>query len=148
MSVTLFPIQVDGSAEDFTGALPGLAVSITEYTSAMYAKSGFVLPWIGYLAARSSTIVGTCGFKSPPDNNSVEIAYFTFPRHEGDGVATAMARELVQIAASEAPGILITAQTLVQRNASHRILEKLGFVAHSPTDHPEDGTVLVWHRNT
>ena len=101
-SVTLFPVQADGSSGGFTGALPDLAVSVAEHTSEMYAKTGFLRPWIGYLAARDSNIVGTCGFKGPPQNNSVEIAYFTFPGHEGDGVATAMAIALVELALSEA----------------------------------------------
>ena len=96
--VTLFPIQADGSVGGFTGAMPELAVSIIEYTSEMYAKTGFMPPWIGYLASRDSTIVGTCGFKGPPEENAVEIAYFTFPGNEGDGVATAMATVLVELA--------------------------------------------------
>ena len=90
----------------------------------------------------------TCGFKCPPEENAVEIAYFTFPGNEGDGVATAMATVLVELALAEAPNILLTAQTLVPRNASHRILKKIGFVAQSTVEHPEDGTVLVWHRGT
>jgi RimJ/RimL family protein N-acetyltransferase len=58
-----------------------------------------------------------------------------------------MASALVQIANAESPEILITAQTLVERNASHRILEKIGFVAQSTLEHPEDGTVLLWRRD-
>lgn len=42
--------------------------------------------------------VGTCGFKSSPDQGRVEIAYFTFPDFEGRGLATAMAGELLAIA--------------------------------------------------
>jgi RimJ/RimL family protein N-acetyltransferase len=38
----------------------------------------------------------------------------------------------------------VAAQTLPERNASHRVLEKLGFEAVETVDHPEDGMVLEW----
>jgi hypothetical protein len=38
----------------------------------------------------------------------------------------------------------VFAQTLPERNASHRILEKLGFEAVGTINHPEDGEVLEW----
>lgn len=144
-SLKLIPIEVDGSVGQFTGVLPELAVSVLYMTSQMYAKSGFVTPWIGYLAVRDAKIVGTCGFKSPPRENEVEIAYFTFPEYEGLGVATEMAPALVELAVNESPNVLVTAQTLIERNASHRILEKVGFVTQMTMENPEDGTVLVWH---
>ena len=42
------------------------------------------------------------------------------------------------------PAVLAAAQTLPERNASHRILEKLGFRHITTIDHPEDGTVWEW----
>ena len=65
----------------------------------------------------------------PSDRSLIldEIAYFTFPEFEGRGIATAMARELLDLAKTAEPGIVVTAQTLPQHNASTRILEKLDF---------------------
>jgi RimJ/RimL family protein N-acetyltransferase len=75
----------------------------------------------------------------------VEIAYFTFPSHEGKGVATRMARELLRIArAAPAGEIAAIAHTLPQENASTAILRKLGFHLEGELLHPEDGLVWKW----
>ena len=118
--------------------------SVVESTVALYQKHGFVRPWVGYLAANDSGAVGTCGFKSPPSSGRVEIAYFTFPGHEGRGVATAMAKELVHIANHAYPGIQIVAQTLREESASTTILRKLGFELSGTIEHPDDGMVWEW----
>lgn len=116
-------------------------------TAALYARVGFEEPWIGYLAlAEGATVaVGACGFKSPPRDGRVEIAYFTFPEREGRGVASAMAAELVAMARRRERSLVLAAQTLPERNASHRILEKLGFRHVDTIEHAEDGTVWEWH---
>ena len=95
------------------------------------------------LAGESGVFVGTCAFKTPPNEEGVEIAYFTFPEHEGRGVATRMAKRLVEIA--EIEGVRpVRAQTLPEENASTSILKKLGFKCVGPVQHPEDGTVWEW----
>ena len=93
----------------------------------------------------NGTFVGTCSFKSPPQNAEVEIAYFTFPQYEGQGVATQMVRWLTELA--EKNGVKrVKAQTLPEKNASTRILEKLGFTFVGPAVHPDDGTIWEWQR--
>ncbi|WP_157862452.1 GNAT family N-acetyltransferase [Nitrosococcus halophilus] len=87
---------------------------------------------------------GTCAFKTPPQNNEIEIAYFTFPNNEGRGIATRMSSQLIQIARAQIPSLTITAQTLPENNASSSILKKLGFVSVGELDHPEDGRVWEW----
>lgn len=79
-----------------------------------------------------------------PRDGRVEIAYFTFPASQARGVATAMAAALVGIARRHDPSISVAAQTLPERNASHRILEKLGFRHIDTIEHPEDGVVWEW----
>ena len=113
----------------------------------LYDPAAPPLPWVGYLVERNGVFVGTCAYKTPPDANGVEIAYYTFPDFEGQGVATAMAAALVEIATGE--GISpVRAQTLPELNASCRVLTKLGFVNTGAVMHPEDGEVWEWHRNT
>jgi [ribosomal protein S5]-alanine N-acetyltransferase len=113
---------------------------------AMYPQASPPLPWVGYLAEENGLIVGTCAYKSPPVSGEVEIAYFTFPEHEGCGVATEMARSLVDLATRH--GVLrIKAQTLPECNASTRILEKLGFEFSGTMIHAEDGEVWEWHKS-
>lgn len=112
---------------------------------AMYPDGQPELPWAGYLVKEDGQYVGTCAFKSQPVDGAVEIAYFTFPEHEGRGVATQMARRLIELAAAH--GITrIRAQTLPVTSASTHILQKLGFAKVGTIIHPEDGPVWEWQR--
>jgi ribosomal-protein-alanine N-acetyltransferase len=141
----LIPIQAGGALPDF--AQPPLeAAGFLEATVALYGRVGFTLPWICYIALRDDRPVGTCGFTSAPRDGRVEMAYFTFPAFEGQGVATQMAEELILLASRTDPSVTVFARTLLERNASHRILEKLGFVCMGEVEVPEDGTVLEWQK--
>ena len=121
--------------------LKGLCASVVS----IYPEGNPVMPWAGYLVEENETFIGTCAYKSPPVSSAVEIAYFTFPGHEGQGIATRMAQHLVALAA-ENGATCVRAQTLPKKNASTRILEKLGFVLVGPVQHPEDGEVWDWHK--
>jgi [ribosomal protein S5]-alanine N-acetyltransferase len=114
-------------------------------TIAMYPNQLPMLPWVGYLAEKNGVFVGTCAYKSSPENGEVEIAYFTFPEYEGQGVATLMAQWLINIANQHGVSC-VKAQTLPEKNASVRILERLNFVFVGSVDHPEDGKVWEWRR--
>ncbi|MBV6521572.1 MAG: hypothetical protein MNPFHGCM_01711 [Gemmatimonadaceae bacterium] len=144
--ISLIPIGPDGAPRGYAGPLPEVATAVSSATADFYSTAGFVEPWICYLVTHDNAVVGTCGFKSAPRNGRVEIAYFTFPAFEGKGFASAMAAELVALASRQAHSHLIAAQTLPERNASHRILEKLGFQHVDTVEHPEDGTVWEWQR--
>lgn len=103
--------------------------------------------WGGYLVVDpgTSTVVGTCGFKTgPTDDGVVEIAYFTFPEFEGQGFATAMAAGLKELAERSSAVQRIIAHTLPERNPSTRILEKIGMRCIGEVDDPEDGLVWRW----
>ena len=143
-SISLIPLDRDGTPRGYAGSLPEATTEVLQATAALYERVGFEEPWVGYLAVAGGRPVGTCGFKSPPRDGRVEIAYFTFPEWEGRGCASAMAAALVDVARRCGPTVLIAAQTLPERNASHRVLEKLGFLHVATLDHPEDGTVWEW----
>ena len=125
-------------------------VAIADATAQMLSASGVALPWVGYLALEGSLrrVVGTCGFKGSPDaDRTVEIAYFTFPGEEGRGIATAMAGALVRVARAVPQQVaVVRAHTLAERNASCRVLEKVGFQHASSLLDPEDGPVWRWGR--
>jgi ribosomal-protein-alanine N-acetyltransferase len=55
-----------------------------------------------------------------------------------------MAKLLILFAKSEDLEIRICAQTLPERNASTRVLEKLGFQMIAVVEHPQDGKVWEW----
>lgn len=120
------------------------AAPVVSATIQLYRTVGYQPPWTGYLAFEDDVCVGACGFKSPPQNNRVEIAYFTFPAHESRGLATQMAAELIAIGKAHAPDVRVTAQTLPEENASTSILKKLGFRLLGTVEHPEDGMVWEW----
>jgi RimJ/RimL family protein N-acetyltransferase len=121
-----------------------MVAGIIDATTALYGSVGYQPPWVGYLGFEDDTCVGTCGFKSPPENNRVEIAYFTFPEHESRGVATRMASELIRLARANAPAVTVTAQTLPEESASTSILRTLGFRLTGTLEHPDDGLVWEW----
>jgi [ribosomal protein S5]-alanine N-acetyltransferase len=144
MDLELVEITQDGELAKAIAPASPLAANVIENTRHLYQAAGYEPPWIGYLANEQGTCVGTCAFKSPPQNNRVEIAYFTFPEHESRGVATQMASELVRLALDKMPSVIVAAQTLPEENASTSVLKKLGFRLVGTVDHPEDGLVWEW----
>ena len=145
--MSLIPIDRDGTPRGYSGAVPEVAKGVFHATAEHYGRVGFQEPWIGYLALKDETAVGTCGYKGKPQDGRVEIAYFTFPELEGRGYASAMAARLVAMARERDPSVVVAAQTLPERNASHRVLEKVGFRHVDTIDHPEDGEVWEWQFN-
>lgn len=142
-TLTLSPITVTGAVDD---SLP-----LTESVRAMcrltvdwYLQSGFRPPWISYLAQCDGVWVGTCAFKGEPRDGRVEIAYHTFPEFEGQGVATAMARKLVELTLQTESQLTVKAQTLPAESASTSLLKKVGFRRCRTVEHPEDGPVWEW----
>lgn len=140
----LVPCGQDGFPEGHDLELPAFVRHACEGNAAWYGKVGFSPPWIGYVAVMDREVVGGGGFKEPPLDHRVEIAYFTVPAFEGRGFATRTARALVAIAKQSNPGLSIAAQTLREENASTSILRKLGFRLDGNALHPEDGEVWEW----
>jgi len=140
----LIAITENGELAKPMSSLPALVAEVVGGTTQLYSLVGYEPPWICYLAFEDETCVGTCGFKSPPENNRVEIAYFTFPEHESRGVATQMASELIRLAREKEPAVTVAAQTLPEENASTSILKKLRFHLAGSLEHPEDGQVWEW----
>lgn len=103
--------------------------------------------WGGYLAVDEATneLVGSCAFKAPPDAAGLtEVAYFTYPGFEGRGYATAMAARLVELARQSPHVQRVIAHTLPERNASTRVLEKVGVRFVGEVIDPDDGRVWRW----
>lgn len=142
----LLPIGRDGDvAVDLVGAHEAVAGVLAAMRD-LYARRGFVPPWMGYLAVENGVAVGTCGFAAPPDDGVVEIAYFSFPGNEGRGLATRMAAELLALAMPLARQnrYQVIAHTLPEEGPSPVILRKLGFEWLGEIVHPEDGPVWKW----
>jgi ribosomal-protein-alanine N-acetyltransferase len=92
-----------------------------------------------------SCIVGTAGFKGPPDPDGVvEIAYGVAPEYQGRGYATEAANALVEFALADDAVTIVRAHTLPEANASTRVLTKNGFRHLGEVIDPEDGRVWRW----
>lgn len=113
-------------------------------TNVLYKNKGFCMPWVGYLVTDSDVVVGAAGFNGGPENNGVEISYYTFQEYEGKGYATLACKELIKIAKFQNPGLVIYAKTAPEENASTKILSKNGFVYQKVVKDHEIGDAWLW----
>ncbi|MBA3682655.1 MAG: GNAT family N-acetyltransferase [Bacteroidetes bacterium] len=109
-----------------------------------YPKIGFNLPWVGYFVKRDTTIVGTCAFTGPPVDNKVEVSYWTFKEFEGQGISTTACKELIKIATSAQPNIIVIAKTAPEKKPSTSILKKCGFTFTGIVQDHEIGDAWEW----
>jgi [ribosomal protein S5]-alanine N-acetyltransferase len=101
-------------------------------------------PWCGYIGRRDGVPMGFGGFKGSPDaSGEVEIGYLTFPQYEGQGVASAIAAEMIAIAKREDVAV-VSAHTLAEENASTAVLRRNGFVRDGESHDPDEGIVWRW----
>ena len=94
----------------------------------------------------SDTVVGSAGFKGPPADGVVEIAYGLSPEYEGKGYATEAAAALTAYAFDSGEVRVVRAHTLPESNASGRVLTKCGFRRIGEVIEPEDGLVWRWEK--
>lgn len=93
----------------------------------------------------NDTVIGQCGYKGPPDANGiVEIAYGVDADYQGRGYATEAAQALVAFAFAFDLVRGVRAHTLIEANASARVLAKCGFTRVGEVIDPEDGPVWRW----
>ena len=95
----------------------------------------------------SRSVIGTVGFKGPPDEDGVvEIAYGIVPVFQGRGYATEAAQAAVAFAFGSGQVRHVRAHTLPTPNASTGVLAKCGFKRSGEVEDPEDGLVWRWER--
>jgi len=117
---------------------------LLEIYSVQYEQNGFHPPWTGYFIVSEGRVVGSCGFTSKPKDGRVEIAFWTFPRHQGEGIATEACRQMTNIALKEDSSVIITAVTSSEEEASAKVLEKSGFLKRGIIS---NGDILwIWER--
>jgi RimJ/RimL family protein N-acetyltransferase len=104
---------------------------------------------VGYFVIRQNQIVGSCSFIGKPQDGKVEIAYWTFKDFEGQGIASFACKELITIVYHADAGLIITAKTAPEHNASTKILEKNNFVFTEMVQDDEIGNAWLWtHQKT
>lgn len=109
-----------------------------------YHRVGYQPPWIGYFVQHGERIVGSAGYKGPPREGRIEIAYGAFEPFRQKGLGGAICRALTRLALTTDPSLTVTARTLPEINFSSRILEKNGFRNSGIVIDPDDGPVWEW----
>ncbi len=93
----------------------------------------------------SGTVVGSCGFKGPPDPDGVvELAYSIDAAYRERGYATESAEALARFAFNSGLVRKVCAHTKSDSGASARVLTKCGFGHVGEVVDPEDGLVCRW----
>jgi ribosomal-protein-alanine N-acetyltransferase len=86
-------------------------------------------------------LVGWGGFKGSPSDGVVEVGYEIAEARQGRGLATAATNAMVAEAFADDRVTKVIAHTLPERNASTRVLEKVGFTYEgAAAEHGE----VVW----
>lgn len=98
-----------------------------------------------FIHASDNTLIGMGGFKGEPDEDGiVEIGYSIATGYRKRGLATEAADGLVSHAFSHAHIKRVDAHTLPQKNASTRVLERVGMRNVGTVIDPADGEVWHW----
>ena len=124
--MTFKPIRIDEDKTEEIYANPACQEIFKSYPD-YYYKVGYNPPWIGYFVIREGKVVGVAGFTGQPKDGKVEIAYGTYKEYEGQGIASFSCKQLIAIAKTTDPEIIITAKTAPEHNASAKILKRNGF---------------------
>jgi [ribosomal protein S5]-alanine N-acetyltransferase len=80
-----------------------------------------------FVSGEPPELVGWGGFKGPPKDGVVECGYEIAESRRERGLATAAVRAMVAEAFADGRVGRVIAHTLPERNASNRVLEKVGF---------------------
>jgi len=103
--------------------------------------------WMYYfLDPDDGVLVGSGGYKGPPQDRTVEIGYEIAPGFRGHGYATAAARRLVDRAFNTADVAVVEARTLPHTNASVSVLMKAGFVCQGTVPDDQTGQAWLWRK--
>jgi len=140
----LIPRTRDEVRASIEAMAPDMRAQISADYLALLEKSPMKDPWVHgfHLLDDAGHLVGLGGFKGPPTDGMVEIAYAINPDQQGKGHATASACALVAYAFEFDHVQIVRAHTLPDGVASQRVLAKSGFLKKGEVVDPDDG--LVW----
>lgn len=104
--------------------------------------------WWTYLPIekKSNTLIGSCGFKGPPLNRTVEIGYEVTQLFRNKGLATEMTNLLTEIAFKDHQVNTIKAQTLANNKASAKVLQKCNFRFVKEFLDPDNELIFEWQK--
>ncbi len=115
--------------------------------SAHPGESGWY-SWV-YISPVMNRLLGVGGFKGTPDTEGVvEIEYSMLTSYREQGLATEGVVALLGWAYAHDRVKSVTAHTRDDRDASHRVLEKAGFVQGETRSDPNEGFDVIAWRHT
>ena len=145
MKLSPIPLEPDSSNPLYQNENCQALISIYDD---YYPKNGYEPPWTGYFIIKDEAIVGSCGFTKAPVDGVVEIAYWTFPEFEGQGIASFACGELIRMANEADPTVKVTAKTAPDENPSVTILKKHHFQQAGVVQDEEIGEAWLWERGS
>lgn len=101
-----------------------------QYAHKKVQKNPQIAKWWTYLPIlkEEKILVGSCGYKGAPHaDGMIELGYEVAQDFRNQGIATEIVQLLIQYAMHDKSVQYILAHTLAQKNASVRVLEKVGF---------------------
>jgi ribosomal-protein-alanine N-acetyltransferase len=115
-------------------AVNWLLEKLTMYPSEPFWRAWFVM------SSSPDTLIGTCGFKGPPDDDGfVEIGYGIVDSHHMRRMGSEAAARLIAWAWEDPRVRGVCAHTLVDDPASSGVLRRCGFKRVATLDDPTDG---------
>jgi [ribosomal protein S5]-alanine N-acetyltransferase len=93
---------------------------------------------------KENKLIGSGGYKGKPEDDTVEIGYEIAPAYRNKGLATEMAKGLIDHAFRNKNVKLILAHTLGHENSSTKVLTKCGFEKVEDINDPDNGLIWKW----
>ena len=103
--------------------------------------------WQGFffIYPKDGVLVGNGGFYGQPDDSGiVEIGYEIASEYWNRGFATEAVRAMLDFSFSHGEVQVVMAHTLAEKNASNRVLQKVGMKFIVETDDLEQGKIWRW----
>ncbi len=122
-------------------------VGALQYSLDKLAESDDEKNWWTYfpIHKQDNKLIGSGGYKGKPTTDgTVEIGYEIAPDYRNCGLATEMAKGLIEFAFQDARVKSIHAHTLGQVNPSTKVLQKCGFEKVEEINDPDDGLIWKW----
>jgi ribosomal-protein-alanine N-acetyltransferase len=145
--IELVPYTRDGLLAMVASMAPADRAQVSDEWLARVQAATVADPWVfGFQVVLRATgrVIGTVGFKTPPANGQVEIAYGIDEDHRNQGYATEAAAAVTRFVLATGQVTTVFAHTLPEPNASTRVLTKCSFRKTGDVIDPEDGPVWRW----